>query len=77
MRKVCPRRPAPFLMHRDELVALLRLNDERTKFTSKTIQRYRKLGLRSVRVGRRVCFRLDDVLRFLDQQQRRLEALRG
>lgn len=65
-------RPAPFLMSRDDLTDMLRLNDSKTKFPSKTIQRCRKLGLRSTRIGRRVWFRLDDVLRFLDQQQDRL-----
>lgn len=43
-------------------------------FPKKTIQRYRRLGLRTVRIGRRVWFRLDDVLRFLDQQQERMAS---
>lgn len=45
-------RPAPFLMSRDDVAAFFRLHESRTKFPSKTIQRYRELGLRSVRVGR-------------------------
>ncbi len=67
-----PPRPAPFLMNRDEVAAFFRLQDSRTKFPAKTLQRYRKMGLKTVRVGRRVFFRLDDVLRFLDRQQDRL-----
>jgi hypothetical protein len=65
-------RPAPFLMRQDEVAALFRLHDSKTKFPEKTIQRYRRMCLRTVRVGRRVWFRLDDVLRFLDDQQDRL-----
>lgn len=64
--------PAPFLMRQDEVAAFFRLHESKTKFPEKTIQRYRRMGLRTVRVGRRVWFRLDDVLRFLDQQQDRL-----
>lgn len=64
--------PAPFLMRQDELIAFLRLYDCNIKFPEKTIQRYRRMGLRTVRVGKRVWFRLDDVLRFLDEQQERL-----
>lgn len=65
-------RPAPFLMRQDEVAAFFRLHETNTKFPEKTIQRYRRMGLRTVRVGRRVWFRLDDVLRFLDEQQERL-----
>ncbi len=72
-----PPRPAPFLMNRDEMAAFFRLQDSRTKFPEKTLQRYRRMGLKTVRVGRRVFFRLDDVLRFLDQQQDRLTHERG
>ena len=57
------------------LTDLLRLHDSKTKFPSKTIQRYRQLGLPSIRVGRRVWFRLDDVLGFLDRQQERVVGL--
>jgi hypothetical protein len=63
--------PAPFLMSRDEAIRFLRLNDSRTKFPASAIQRYRKMGLQTVRIGRCVWFRLDDVLRFLDDQQAR------
>jgi hypothetical protein len=64
--------PAPFLMRPDEVSAFFRLHESKTKFPEKTIQRYRRMGLRTVRIGRRVWFRLDDVLRFLDEQQDRL-----
>lgn len=69
-------RLAPFLLAEADLIDLFRLAESRTKFPRKTIQRYRKLGLRSVRVGRRVWFRLDDVLRFLDERQERLRWVR-
>ena len=68
------RRPTPFLMSRDDLAALFRLHDSGTRFPRATINRYRRMGLKSVRIGRRVWFRLDDVLRFLDEQQMRFEA---
>ncbi len=67
-----PPTPAPFLMSRDEVIRFLRLNDSRTKFPAKALQRYRQLGLRTVRIGRCAWYRLDDVLRFLDGQQARL-----
>ena len=66
-------RPAPFLMNRDEMLGFLRLNDGSIKFPLKSLQRYRRMGLRSVRIGRRVWFRVDDVLRFLDHQQERAD----
>jgi len=65
--------PCPFLMSVDDVMAFFRLSESRTRFPRKTIERYRKMGLRSVRVGRRVWYRLDDVLRFLDEQQERLQ----
>ena len=67
-----PPQPAPFLMSMDELIRFFRLNGGQPKFPKKTIQRYRRKGLQSVRIGRRVLFRLDDALRFLDQQQAKL-----
>ena len=67
-----PPEPAPFLLNSDEVIRFFRLADSKTKFPKKSIQRYRKLGLRTVRVGRRVWYRLDDLLRFLDRQQERL-----
>ena len=68
-----PPTPAPFLMSLAEVVRFFRLHDSKTKFPEKSIQRYRRMGLRTVRIGRRIWFRLDDVLCFLDQQQERLE----
>ena len=68
-----PPTPAPFLMNREDVIRFFRLHDGKgTKFPAKTIQRYRRMGLKTVRIGRRVWFRLDDVLRFLDGQQERL-----
>ena len=71
-----PPEPAPFLMSREEVIRFFRLAEGRTKFPAKTIQRYRRLGLKTVRVGRSIWFPLDDVLRFLDHQQRRLQRER-
>lgn len=65
-------RPAPFLMSETDVADFFRLADSKTKFPTKTIQRYRQLGLRSVRVGRRRWFTLPDVLEFLDRQQDRV-----
>ncbi|GEM_PF-4684917 len=64
--------PCPFLMSLDDVAAFFRLAESNTRFPRKTIERYRTMGLQSVRVGRRTWFRLDDVLRFLDQQQERV-----
>jgi len=67
-----PPTPAPFLMNRDDVIRFFRLHDGKgTKCPAKTIQRYRKIRLRTARVGLRVFFRLDDVPRFLDAQQER------
>ncbi len=71
-----PPTPAPFLMSMDEVARFFRLHDSKTKFPAKSIQRYRRMGLETVRVGRCVWFRLDDVLRFLDRQQARLDRVR-
>ncbi len=71
-----PPTPAPFLMSQDEVIRFFRLHQSKTKFPAKTIQRYRRMGLKTVRIGRRVWFRLDDVLRFLDQQQNRFSENR-
>lgn len=69
-----PPRPAPFLMTRDEVIDLFRLQESKTRFPKKTLERYRRLGLQTVRIGRRLFFRLDDVLRFMDAQQERLQS---
>ncbi len=66
--------PCPYLMTRDELIAFLRLHESRTRFPKSTVARYRRLGLRTVRVGRRVWYALPDVLDFIDGQQERLTA---
>jgi hypothetical protein len=69
-------RVCPYLMSLDDVAAFFRLAESRTRFPAKTIERYRRLGLRSVRIGRRRWFTLPDVLDFLDRQQARLESVR-
>lgn len=66
--------PCPYLLTREELIAFLRLHESRTRFPKSTIARYRRLGLRTVRVGRRVWYALPDVLDFIDAQQVRVQA---
>lgn len=68
-------RPCPFLMSMDDVVAFFRHHESMTKFPAKTVERYRRLGLRTVRVGRRRWFALPDVLDFLDRQQDRLDRM--
>ncbi len=67
-------RPASYLMTDADVADLFRLRDSATRFPDKTIARYRRLGLRSVRVGRRRWYALPDVLDFLDRQQSRLRG---
>ncbi|MDX2146583.1 MAG: helix-turn-helix domain-containing protein [Planctomycetota bacterium] len=61
--------PAPFLMTMEEVADLLRLRESGIRNPEATLRRYRKSGLQCVRVSRRVLFRLDDVLRWLDGQR--------
>lgn len=61
-------RLAPYLLSPSDLIDLLRLRDSGTRFPAATIRRYRKLGLPTVRVGRRVWFRLPDILIWLDRR---------
>lgn len=68
--------PCPFLMSEADCIGFFRLHESKTRFPRKTLRRYREMGLRTVRVGRRVWFRLDDVLRFLDDQQDRLRHVK-
>jgi len=56
----------------DDVAVFFRLADSHTRFTRKTIERNLSMGLQTVRVGRRKWFRMDDVLRLLDQQQERI-----
>ena len=72
-----PPTAAPFLMSRDEVIRFFRLHQSGTRFPAKAIQRYRHLGLRTVRIGRCAWYRLDDALRFLDGQQNRLPGRTG
>ena len=66
--------PAQFLLSNEDLIDLLRLADSGTRFPICTIQRYRKLGLQSVRIGKRVWYRLDDVVKWLDEHHTRLRV---
>lgn len=58
-------RLAPWLLSEQELYRLLRLADSGVGFPRATVARYRKLGLRSVKVSRRRWYTLADVLAFL------------
>ena len=62
-------RLCPWLLSVDDVADLFRLHDSGTRFPRATIARYRRMGLRSVRVGRRVWFMLPDVLRFLESSR--------
>lgn len=59
-------RLAPYLLSAADVADLFRLRDSGTRFPKATIRRYRKRGLPTVRVGRRVWFRLPDVLLWLE-----------
>ncbi len=61
-------KPAPFLLTPTELVELLRLE---VKYPRDAIARMRSRGLRAVQTGKKVFFKLDDVLRFLTSEQAR------
>lgn len=61
-------RPTPYLMTVNDLVEFLRLE---VRFPRDSIDRMREHGLRACQVGRRVLFRLTDVLEFLDREQSR------
>ncbi len=61
-------RPAPYLLTEAELAEFFRLT---SKFPGQSIRRMRDVqGLRAVQVGRRVLFRLDDVLAWIERRQR-------
>jgi hypothetical protein len=66
--------PAQFLLSREDVIDLLRLADSGTKFPKSTLDRYRKLGLRSHKIGRRVWIRLDELIAFLDAHHTRLRV---
>jgi hypothetical protein len=61
-------RLAPYLLSAEDVADLFRLRDSGTRFPRATIRRYRERGLPTVRVGRRVWFRLPDVLQWLDRR---------
>ena len=61
-------RPVPLFLTLEELILLLRI---RVRFPEKTIERMRHRGLKGVQVSKRVLFRLDNVLEFMDMEQER------
>lgn len=63
-------RLSPWLLSRDDVADLFRLHDSKIRFPRATIARYRRMGLRTVRVGRRTWYTLPDVLAFLESSHR-------
>jgi hypothetical protein len=61
-------RPVPVLLSAEETLAVLRFGDMDVRFPRAALARYRRLGLRSVRVGKRTWFTLPDVLAFLRER---------
>ena len=61
--------PAPYMLTTEEAIRFLRLDCLRFPRAALSIRQRR--GLRGVQMGKRVCFRLDDVLAFLDLEQKR------
>jgi len=65
-------RLCPWLLSLDDVADLFRLHDSKTRFPKATIARYRRMGLRTVRVGRRTWYTLPDVLTFISSGTERL-----
>ncbi len=62
-------RPVPEVLIEQELIELLRLNEEGPKDPSLTIQYYRDKGLlQGVRIGKRIRYTKQEVLNFLEKQ---------
>lgn len=63
-------RPAPLILSEEELVFLLRLDKDSggPKNPAYTLAYYRKHGLRSIQMGKRIRYFLPDVLVFLENQ---------
>jgi len=60
--------PVPPVMTPAEVVRLLRIDQTGTKDPIRTLDYYRKRGLlRAIQVGRSLCYRLEDVLDFLQR----------
>ena len=63
-------KPAPVLLNEQELIHLLRLDEVDIKHPSETIKRYRETGrLRAVQISHRLFYRLESVLRFIEEQE--------
>ena len=58
--------PAPYLMTLEELCEFLRI--ERVRYPREAVERLRHRGLSAIQVGKRVLYRVDDVVDFLDRQ---------
>jgi hypothetical protein len=63
-------RPAPLILTEEELVILLRLDENSggPKNPAYTLAYYRKRGLRSIQMGKRIRYFLLDVIEFLESQ---------
>jgi hypothetical protein len=63
-------RPAPLILTEEELVILLRLDENSggPKNPAYTLAYYRKHGLRSIQMGKRIRYYLPDVIEFLESQ---------
>ena len=62
-------RPVPEVLTEPELIELLRLNEDGPKDPALTIQYYRDKGLlRGVRIGKRIRYTKQEVMKFLGKQ---------
>ncbi len=64
-------RPAPPLLTESELIEILRLDTVNVEHPADTIKRYREGGaLKAVQISRRLFYRLESVLQFIETQER-------
>ena len=62
-------RPVPIVLDDKELIILLRLDDQGPRNARFTLKYYRDKGLlRGVRLGKRIRYTRDEVLKFLERQ---------
>jgi hypothetical protein len=61
-----PVEPAPYLLTPEEVGRLCRLT---CKDVEESLWRYRDKGLKAVQIGKRVLYRLPDVLAFIEARQ--------
>ena len=62
-------RPAPPVLTQNEVIQLLRLDTLKVRFPEQTLRRYRDQGLKAIQLSKGVFFRLESVLRWLEQQE--------